>query len=334
MCDADFDKSSDWFTYSAECTTPLADVEISLEVEGEVDSQATDGSGSIEWADVELGPSGEIGLDEAIPSEYGEPAVWCVSFPEAAADPEDFEMIQMSPVDGAIFASPEQHLPYIFSCTFFNFDEQLDLAVPETNMLTITKVACPLGAPYEDFGVDIFDHCVAPQANVDFVMDMESGPLGQSTDDAGQILRDSLPSGEFSVWEDFPDGYVDQIVYCRWLDAPAELMLTTEYFLVTAANAQFEMEFVVVGMHLDCGVFNLPRDASRVVINKQICPYGVVLGDPEADDFQIDGYLTACSDAGNGFDFRLENSHGSSTKSTDEGSLMWDYVPHGEFTWT
>jgi hypothetical protein len=334
VCDDDFDKGSDWFTFATECTTALPGVEFTLDIEGAGDTRISDGSGDIEWSEIELGASGEIGLDEAIPTGFGEPVAWCVSFPEAAGDPEDFEMIQMSPVDGSVIATPEQHEPFIFSCTFFNFDEELDLAIPDTNALTVTKYGCPLGAPYEDFGVDIFEFCTEEQAGIDFVFENEGGASPQSTDGAGQIVWDNLSAGEFSVWEDFPDGYGDQIVYCRWLEAPDELLLSSEYFQVPAANGQFDLEFVAVSMDLDCGVFNLPRNPSRIVINKQICPEGVILGDPEADDFQIDDYITTCDTVGDGFEFTLDNAHGSTTKETVDGALMWDFVPHGEFTVT
>jgi hypothetical protein len=331
-CPDDVPPDSDWFTLAVSCTAPLVDVDFLLDVEGVETPGTTDENGQLEWLDVQIGPTGEIGIDQDTPDGYGEPIVWCVSFPEAAADPEDFDNFTVPSLNGSIVATPELHEPFIFSCTFFNYAGTI--AAAGDNSLTINKFSCPLGAPYEDFGADIGEMCTDAQPGIPFSLSYDDTSDPRDTDAAGQIVWIGLPATSFEVWEDMPDGYEDQIVYCRWLEAPEGLGLSGDLFNVPAALGTFAGEFPADGMHLECNVFNLPRDASSVVIDKRICPPGVEFPEADAVGFMIDDLIDGCADSGNGFEFTLDNAHGESTKATEDGVAYWVNVPHGPFTVT
>ncbi len=85
--------------------------------------QGVTASGEVVWTDADLGDSGEIQITESIAMGSAEPKVWCVSFPEEAADALDHEYFQVEVVNDMVTASPEQHEPLRFSCLFFNNGE-------------------------------------------------------------------------------------------------------------------------------------------------------------------------------------------------------------------
>lgn len=85
----------------------------------------------MEWPYVNLGPSGTIQIGQDTPDGYGEPVVWCVSFPVVAGDAQDFLFFPVTAENGTVTVQPEQHVPYRFSCHFFNIPDGSDFGEPD-----------------------------------------------------------------------------------------------------------------------------------------------------------------------------------------------------------
>lgn len=341
-CPPEADLGTDYWTLAVACLDyPMEGVAFDLVTDAETLDGTTGANGTIEWTEVDLGANGVIQIDEAAPGGYGEPTVWCVSFPAEAGDPEDFDNFAVEATDGLISVQPERTSPFIFECRYFHQaigSDSGDLIDPSSvedgdgNTILLNKFRCPLGAPYEDFGSDIFDYCTDPHAGMEFSLYHDDLNDNQSTDVNGAINWTGLPDGEFTIVEQTVSNYQDVIVYCEWTGIPADVVVQAGRFQVPAPEAQFVLDFPTTGMTIECGAFNLPRYESRILVNKRMCPSGVDLALTNVNT--INDMIVACPVQGNGIEFTLDNAYGTSTQAIENGATFWDGVPHGPFTLT
>jgi hypothetical protein len=319
-CPEGFDPTSDWFTYQAECTTAMPDVDFTLELEESTSTKTTDANGKIEWNNVFLGGAGQIGINEDIPAGYGEPVVWCVSFPEAAADPEDFDIYQVPATDGRVLVTPEQHSPFIFSCTYFNFAETD--GVEGGNTVTIIKKDCPY-----DAGAITLDQysneCPTDFDGIDFTLTYDGNALPATTS-GGMVEWTGVPAGDFSIQETIPAGYGDPVVFCSYNLVPDGLFLPMTKMDATGGLVQDTL--VADPIDYLCYWFNLPEDEYEgdLLILKYVCPEGTPYGQDK------DWYDANCTDGHSGVTFGVTSSDGLILDDTVAGSLVFGDLPHGE----
>lgn len=246
-CPEGVDPSDDDYVDAIDaCPEPVEDVSFELSTDGGVTVGETDAGGGIVWTNVDLGESGEILISEAIPDGFGEPEVWCVSFPEAAADPEDFDQIWIPATNGAITASPEQHEPYRFSCVFLN----KPVVAPgqgqgpgenpgqgqgpgqnpgqgqgqgqnhaETGLVRVIARSCPVGVVEDAFLSDYLTICTQQHNGVDFTLAHTGGSDVVQTAN-GEAEWQDVSLGAFDLSVAMPGGYTDPIVFCGFTESP------------------------------------------------------------------------------------------------------------------
>lgn len=217
-CPDGVDPTDDYWAAIEECHTPIEGIAFSLTTESGTVDAVTDAGGGATWTNVDLGESGEIEIQESIPAGYGEPEVWCTSFPEAAADPFDYEFFQHEAEDGLITASPEQHEPYRFVCVFLNI---ADGPAPGAagNIVRAEKRHCPLGVVEDANLSDYLTICTQVHDGVEFTLDSDSGGGTQETVN-GEVEWTNVSLGAFEIQETLPDGYKDPIVFCGFTESP------------------------------------------------------------------------------------------------------------------
>jgi hypothetical protein len=276
VCPEGFDATSDVWTFQDQCDTPLAGVDFTMTTDGAAAGGTTDAQGRIEWTDVDLEASGQIQLDEEIPDGYGEPVVWCVSFPEAAADPEDFDFFQVASVDGLVSVSPAQNEPYISGCAYYNFLAEGG----EGNTVRVIKHQCPMGvvedAEFEDYN----EICTQLFDDVAFTLEHDGGSFPGMTANGGEVEWTGVPIGEFTIRETVPAGFADPLVWCG---------LTPSISLpeqMPAAGGLVSGSIEAEGSDYLCHWFNIPvpTEGGEVYVVKLACPEGVA---PSDDAFAL-----------------------------------------------
>ena len=142
-CPEGLNPTDSYWSGNDECAPPLNGLAVTLITESGSMDAVTSGNGDAEWTGVDLGPSGTIELQQEIPAGYGEPTVWCVSFPIAAGDAQDFEFFPATSVDGRVTVQPAQHEPFRFSCHYFNIPDISPGPVEPEADIEIDK-SCPV----------------------------------------------------------------------------------------------------------------------------------------------------------------------------------------------
>jgi hypothetical protein len=319
-CPDGFDTSSDWFTYQAECTTAMPDVDFTLELEESTGTKTTDANGKIEWNNIFLGGAGQIGIDEHIPPGYGEPVVWCVSFPEAAADPEDFDIHLVPATDGRVLVTPEQHYPFIFSCTYFNFTGTDGAEGGST--VTIIKKDCPYDAGAETLD-QYSNECPTDFDAIEFELSY-NGNAYPATTSGGIVEWTEVPAGDFSIQETIPDGYADPVVFCGHNLVPDGPIFNMP--MMDATGGLLQDTLVADPIDYLCYWFNLPAEeyTGDLLIEKFACHDGTPHGQDK------DWYEANCTDPHSGVTFGVTSSDGLVFQDTVGGVVLVTDLPTGE----
>ncbi len=329
VCPEGFALAGDYWTLANGCTERLDGVGFALTTDGGTVEATTDANGEIEWTDVELGGSGQVQIDEAIPDGYGEPVVWCVSFPQEAADAQDFDFFEVAAVDGLVTVSPEQHEPYIFSCTYFNFADggaPDDLTTSDTqeggagNMVTIIKHRCPMGVVEDAEFDDYQEICTQEHDDIAFTLDHSGGSFPETTA-GGQAQWTDVPAGDFAIQETVPAGFLDPLVWCGFspsIELPA---------FMPSAGGLVTGNFEETGSEYVCHWFNIqdPDANSTITIYTYACPAGF----PYINDNDL--YKANCPDRHPGVEFTLDHAGGSEVAVTAAGEAEWTGVALGSF---
>lgn len=229
------------------CNQPIQGVTFTLSTDGGDVQAQTDAGGGIIWTDVDLGVSGEIVIAEEIPVGYGEPEVWCVSFPEDAADPEDFDQVWIPSTNGEIVVSPEQHEPYRFACVFLNKPgdapgpgqnpgqgqgqgsgqnpgqgqgQGQGPRVNETGLVRVVTRSCPVGIVQDAFLSDYLIICTQQHNGIQYTLSHGGGIQAMETAD-GEAAWLDVALGPFDLSVTMPGGYLsDPMVFCGFTESP------------------------------------------------------------------------------------------------------------------
>jgi len=328
-CPEGTDPNSDRFSLQEQCATPMEGVGFSLTTDGGMQSDVTAANGRIQWTNVDLGATGQVTLDEDVPEGYGDPVVWCVSFPVAAADPEDFDYVQVTASDGAVTVAPEQHEPFIFECVFYNFvgsdGAPGDLGDPgsmengEGATVTVVKHRCPLGVPEDATRDQYVVICTESFGGVGFTLDHAGGSFPGETGDDGEVEWPGVPAGEIELQEDVPSGFKDPLAFCTTFDGEQDLAS----WQADAGGGLVEIEIPDNATAAVCWVFNIPDPevATSLTVNKWRCPAGF---DEDAQDPE-----THCTAPMDGVTFTLGDLE-ATTGDLSEGQAIFHDVPPGD----
>jgi len=318
VCPAGTDPTLDYWMLAEACPTTLAGVTFALSTESGDGSQATDGSGRTEWTNVDLGASGALSLAETIPAGYGEPTVWCVDYPVAAADPIDYVWFPVATVGGATGSLvPEQHEPFIFGCTFFNHeggDDGYDTS------LTLHKWTCPPGFDPTALWAEPLLDCTVATDGVEFSIFNE--PTAQShvavTGDGGTgtVAFTDLMPGEWVVSETVPAGTMKVFI----LPCTGFAQQPLQPVLLEGPDLNVTM---YDGDHVICNWFNVPEgDGGTVDLTKYICATETFVAEV---DCQIE-------EGGVTFDLIDQDGNVVATATTDgTGRITWSGLAAGDY---
>lgn len=277
-CGEGVNPTDDYWAAIQECTEPAEGVAFSLTTEGGTLEGTTDETGTIEWTDVDLGDSGEIQIQETIPDGFGDPEVWCTSYPEAAGDPFDYEFISHAAENGLITASPERHEPYRFSCHVLNVTAGAESGTGG-NIVRLEKRDCPLGVVEDAFLSDYLTICSQVHDGVEFTLVSDSGGGTQATD-GGEVVWTDVSLGTFEIHETLPDGYKDPIVFCGFTESPGGGVQHPAQQDATGGVVSGSLD--VDGAEFVCYWMNLKADPRADMEIEKTCPTvrpGAGLGD-------------------------------------------------------
>jgi hypothetical protein len=340
------------------CPEEVEGVGFSLITESGTVEGVSDAIGGVVWTDVDLGDSGEIQIQEAIPDGYGEPTVMCTSYPEVEGDPYDLEFFTYPAEDGLITATPEQQESYRFGCVFFNVpvgnpgqgqgqgqgqgNPGQGQGNQDSGLVRVVKRSCPPGIVDNATLSEYLELCPQEHDGVDFTLDHDGGSENGTTA-GGQIEWDGIPLGEVTIQETIPAGYLDPIVFCGFTESPGGGVQHPA--LQPSTGGQVSGALEVDGSELVCywmniqsgegGGFEGPGGVTNpeggdgdggITVIKYTCPAGVASG------FSLLDYRELCTEAGEGIPFTIANAEGESTKPVSAGVAEWDGLPLGPLT--
>jgi hypothetical protein len=351
--------NDDYLSAIGDCHLEVEGVAFTLVTEAGAIDGVTGVGGEIVWTDIDLGASGQIQITEHIPDGYGEPEVWCVSFPEEAADPEDFDQIWVPATNGTVTVSPEQHEPYRFSCVFLNKPgssagpgqgqgqgpgqsqnpgqgagqgqnpgQGAGQGAGQVNTVTVVKRACTSGIASYLSLAEYIGACADPLDGVDFTLS-HAGGLEAGTTAGGEVEWSDVPGGDIEIQESIPDGFGAPIVFCGYSDEPGGPI----YHIAQVDTDDGVVQDTLVAGPIDylCYWMNIPAQGNGsglVRVIKRTCPLGVV------ETAGIADYLVLCAQEHNDVDFTLDHQGGSETSATAGGQAEWTNVALGPFSIT
>ncbi len=279
----------------------------------------TTAGGTAEWTGVD---DGDYTFSESLPDGYGEPVVWCTRWEYTPGESSD-QSLDLSSFESA--SAPEgswdtsfEGGPWRVVCYWFNIPN-------DESTITIYKYNCE----YKPAGYSSLwqwqEACTKYGNGITFTLDNSNGSSEKVTAD-GKVAWSDVPTGEFTVTEDPVAGYGTPVIWCGWTAYYNGAVYDAFPQQIQGAPGIVEGEISYPGTTWFCWWFNIPEDHSKVVVYKFNCPEGAhISGDLE--DYQYD-----CKEYGDGVDFTLENSQGSSTRTVSNGSASWYDVPQGDFT--
>src|SRR5665811_360987 len=158
---------------------PVApDIEFTLTFgAGATSTSTTDVNGVVSWNGI---PAGNFDVQETDYDLYGQPNILCwyqgVGLP-----------FVVHALDGRIEGDMEDGVEFV--CSWINFEDD------GLNSVTVRKSNCPLGAPYEELGVDLIEVCTDFQQDVEFTISWDGFTDTQPTAANGEAFWAGVPQG-------------------------------------------------------------------------------------------------------------------------------------------
>ncbi len=305
------------------CTEPQSGVPFSLSGEGmgNPSEQSTSG-GSVEWSSL---TAGAYTVTEQVPPGYGAPLIWCGY---ASQNGEDIDEASQqydayTATDGGIQLQLDGEYARIV-CYWYNF--------PGTeSTVTIYKYVCDY-APAGFQSLDQWQSACPTQGNdYTFTLTDSAATATDMTTSGGNASWSGVPEGDFTLSEQMPPGYGEPVVWCGWTAYYNGAVYDAFPQQVTTSGGIYNGTIPYPGTTYFCYWFNIPSPYSTITVYKYNCPEGYLEG---VTDDPLGSYLDMCTTYGNGYDFSLENSDGTSSVTTLGGVAQWSDVPLGDFTLT
>jgi carbohydrate-selective porin OprB len=228
--------------YEANCTMATDDIKFILYTDtGSATAYPT--GGMIEWTGVPLGP---IGIQEYLPSEYGEPMVYCSI---NGSDWEHYPAPTAYIVNEAFGTSGDQS-GYEFVCQWYNIPGG-------PGEITVYKYTCPEGYDPEAWGADPASDCTEGPNGVTFTADGPDGYHAQTdTGDSVEyaVYFGGLEPGDYTITEQIPDGIALAFVWDCYGQTMGELRPTP---LSIGDTLPIEVH---AGESIVCHWYNVPED--------------------------------------------------------------------------
>lgn len=291
-CPADVAYDRDQAFYEATCTQQHEGIDFTLTHGKGTAAGTTDAEGTVQWADVPLGP---FSIQEHIPKEYGEPIVYCFAG-------SDISLAVFGRMDapGGHLESGLTAANTLYTCHWYN--------VPGgPGEVTVHKYTCPPGYDLHAAGADPMADCPSRTNGVPFTIQAEGFQAQGTTGDAGEgaVTFGDLTHGPYTVTETMPSGTASAFV----LDCTGgKLGAIRPYPLSTGDTLDIE---VGAGEKIECYWYNVPEyEEGRLTVVKYQCSTPTYISDVDCQIYE------------NGQDFDLMFWNGDeweyhSTRTTD-----------------
>ncbi len=249
---ATWDHDQAW--YEANCTMATDDIKFSLYTQDGAYTAYPTG-GMIEWTDVAVGP---IGIQEYLPSDYGEPMVFC----SINGGPWEHYPAPTAYIGFEDFGQQGDASDYQFVCHWYNIPGG-------PGEITIYKYTCPEGYDPYAWGADPATDCSEGPNGVTFTAD---GPDGyHSQTDTGDSVNyavyfGGLEPGDYTIVEQVPDGIALVFVWDCYGQMMGELRPTP---LSVGDTLPIEVH---AGESIVCHWYNVPEDPDgKLTVIKYEC---------------------------------------------------------------
>ncbi|MDQ3655053.1 MAG: hypothetical protein M3457_08240, partial [Chloroflexota bacterium] len=188
-----YDHDLNW--YSQNCTAPHDGIEFNLTHSGGLDPEFT-ANGTVQWSGIPLGP---VRIQEYIPGDYGEPAVFC-GVVSSSGGPVDAVAKRVESPGGYVetrFDYPNTR----YLCYWYNIPG-------DPGEVTVHKYTCPPGYDLHAEGADPKIDCPEVTNGVPFTLQGAGGDAQSTTGDAsdGAVRFGDLGPGPYTVTETMPPG--------------------------------------------------------------------------------------------------------------------------------
>ncbi len=276
--------------------------------------------GSATWSNLE---DGTHAVQESIPDGWFEPRIWCYQYEWTPGDTSmitDLSSFSAASAPDGRWETTLEGGPYRVICYVFNIPGY-------DNTVTVYKYNCdykPVG--YNTLG-QWQEACPRKGNDITFSLGNINGASEMTTVD-GKAEWTKVSPGAFSLTEKPYPGYGEAVWWCGWTAYYDGAVYDAFPQVASAPGNVYQGEITIPGTSWFCYVFNIPDDESKIVVYKYNCPEGAVFDD------SLGSYQEACTEPGDGIEFTLDNSMGSSTKAISGGSTTWYDVPQGPFTLT
>jgi sortase (surface protein transpeptidase) len=319
-CEPGSDYGESLQSWQEGCTETSNGTQFTL-TSGQTTSPKSTYGGSVQWTDV---AEGGFSVQEDLPTGYEQPRLWCYQYnysPDAPDDPLlELANFEAQSVENGLWEGTFDGSPYRIVCYWFNIPG-------DDNTVTVYKYTCA----YEPVGFNTLgqwqEACPTKGDGVDFTLDYE-GASEPKTTTGGKAEWTDVPLGEFTLTEDPYPGYGDPVVWCGWTAYYEGAVYDAFPAIKDATGGVYKGEIAVPGTTYFCYWFNIPEEHSKIVVYKYNCPEGT------HTEGTMDFYQEKCTDWGDGIEFTLDNTEGSTTKEIANGTATWNDVPQGEFTLT
>lgn len=300
--------------YEGACTQYHEGVDFKLtHAEGST-FDTTDAAGKAEWTAVPLGP---FSLQEYIPTEYGEPIVFCgfTAFYDGAV--YDGLPVRVEAPGG--YYESELEIPNTsYFCNWYN--------VPgEPGEITIYKYTCPEGYDLHAWDADPREDCPDATNGVNFTLtDEDPGTVdlqtmtGDSID--GAVYYGGLEPGPYTVIETVPP----DTLYVFTLDCYGEKIGELRPYPLSMGDT-LDID-LGAGESIVCYWYNVPDyDEGRLTVYKYACSTEAYVSDVDCEIYED----------GKAFDLVMWNGDEweyVATKTTDGGGMVtWGGIDPGEY---
>jgi sortase (surface protein transpeptidase) len=318
-CAPGSDYGNDLETWWESCPDKMDGASFTLVNEQGTYPKTTSG-GNATWSGLQ---DGTHVVQESVPAGWLEPLIWCYQYEWTPGDPSmiaDLSQFEAASAPDGRWETTLEGGPYRVICYVFNIPG-------DDNTVTVFKYNCD----YKPVGYNTLwqwqEACPTQGNDITFTLDTIDGQSEKVTAD-GKAEWTGVSPGEFSLTENPYAGYGESVWWCNWTAYVEGAQNGPPFTHAQATGGVYHGNMTMPGTSWVCYVFNIPDDESKIVVYKYNCPEGAVFDDT------LGSYQEACTEPGDGIEFTLDNSMGSSTKAISGGSATWYDVPQGPFTLT
>lgn len=265
-CPDDVAYDRDQAYYEATCTQKHEGIDFTLTYSKGTAVRTTDAGGTVQWADVPLGP---FSVQEHIPKEYGEPVVFCF----AGSGISLAQPLRMDTPGGYLEDELTTGKTY-YTCHWYN--------VPGgPGEVTVHKYTCPPGYDLHASGADPREDCTDVTDGISFTLAGAAANIQDTTGADGTVRFDGLAPGPYSVTESVPDGTSYVFVLDCYGQIRGELR---PYPLSMGETLAID---IGAGESIECYWYNAPDyEGGRLTVVKHQCSTETYVSDVDCEIYK------------------------------------------------